>query len=139
MRSPRRSIRAGQRCSALRVLCLQDDIADRVLPMLKGAMAELGVGNPDRLSADVGPVISAEAQKRPQRPHRGDARERAMPCTSGAADGRAGTFVPPTLIEIDAVAELPGEVFGPVLHVLRYPARGHGRRWCARSTPPASA
>ena len=54
---------AGQRCSALRVLCLQDDIADRVVPMLKGAMAELGLGNPDRLSVDVGPVISAGAQK----------------------------------------------------------------------------
>ena len=54
---------AGQRCSALRVLCLQDDIADRVMPMLKGAMAELGLGNPDRLSVDVGPVISAGAQK----------------------------------------------------------------------------
>ena len=55
---------AGQRCSALRVLCLQDDIADRVLPLLKGAMAELGIGNPDRLSVDVGPVITEEAQER---------------------------------------------------------------------------
>jgi RHH-type proline utilization regulon transcriptional repressor/proline dehydrogenase/delta 1-pyrroline-5-carboxylate dehydrogenase len=53
---------AGQRCSALRVLCLQEDVADRTLAMLKGAMAELSVGNPDRLSTDVGPVIGAEAQ-----------------------------------------------------------------------------
>ena len=52
---------AGQRCSALRVLCLQDDIADRTLAMLKAAMRELTVGPPDRLSCDVGPVISAEA------------------------------------------------------------------------------
>ena len=49
---------AGQRCSALRVLCLQEDVADRVLAMLKGAMEELRVGNPDRLATDVGPVIS---------------------------------------------------------------------------------
>src|SRR5262249_22679065 len=55
---------AGQRCSALRVLCLQDDIADRVLPMLRGAMAELAVGNPECLSVDVGPVISEEARMR---------------------------------------------------------------------------
>jgi RHH-type proline utilization regulon transcriptional repressor/proline dehydrogenase/delta 1-pyrroline-5-carboxylate dehydrogenase len=54
---------AGQRCSALRVLCLQEDVADRVLTMLKGAMAELAVGNPDRLSTDVGPVITAEARR----------------------------------------------------------------------------
>ena len=54
---------AGQRCSALRLLCVQDDVADRMLTMLKGAMAELGVGNPDRLSVDVGPVISEEARK----------------------------------------------------------------------------
>src|SRR5262249_31664143 len=51
---------AGQRCWALRVLCLQEDIAERVVPMLKGALAELAVGNPDRLSTDVGPVISAD-------------------------------------------------------------------------------
>lgn len=111
---------AGQRCSALRVLCLQDDIADRVVPMLKGAMAELGLGNPDRLSVDVGPVISAGAQK-----GLNDHIERmrkAGHAVHQVAQPREthGTFVPPTLIEIDAVADLPGEVFGPVLHVLRY-------------------
>ena len=55
---------AGQRCSALRVLCLQEDIADTVMPMLEGAIDELRIGNPDRLSTDVGPVISTEAQQR---------------------------------------------------------------------------
>jgi RHH-type proline utilization regulon transcriptional repressor/proline dehydrogenase/delta 1-pyrroline-5-carboxylate dehydrogenase len=111
---------AGQRCSALRVLCLQDDIADRVVPMLKGAMAELGLGNPDRLSVDVGPVISAGAQKglndHIQRMRKAGhaVHQVALPKETH------GTFVPPTLIEIDAVADLPGEVFGPVLHVLRY-------------------
>ena len=53
---------AGQRCSALRILCLQDDVADRMLAMLKGAMAELEVGDTRKLSVDVGPVINAEAR-----------------------------------------------------------------------------
>ncbi len=112
---------AGQRCSALRLLCLQEDIAERVIAMLEGAMAELCVGNPDRLPVDVGPVISEEAAR-----HLADhvARMRtaghrihqvALPEAT-----RHDTFVPPTLIEIAAVSDLPGEVFGPVLHVLRY-------------------
>jgi RHH-type transcriptional regulator, proline utilization regulon repressor / proline dehydrogenase / delta 1-pyrroline-5-carboxylate dehydrogenase len=113
---------AGQRCSALRILCLQDDIADRVLAMLKGATDELLVGNPDRLSTDVGPVISPEAQKR-LLDHIEHMRKRghAIHQPSLPEETRTGLFVPPTLIEIKAVADLPGEVFGPVLHVLRYP------------------
>ena len=113
---------AGQRCSALRVLCLQEDIADRVVPLLEGAMAQLSVGNPDRLSVDVGPVISAEAQKRlldhiaRMRAAGHRVHQMALPLET-----QHGTFVPPTLIEIGAVSDLPGEVFGPVLHVLRYP------------------
>jgi RHH-type proline utilization regulon transcriptional repressor/proline dehydrogenase/delta 1-pyrroline-5-carboxylate dehydrogenase len=111
---------AGQRCSALRVLCLQDDIAERVMPMLKGAMAELGVGNPDRLSVDVGPVISTGAQTG-LNDHIERMRKAGHAVHQVALPKAAhGTFVPPTLIEIDAIADLPGEVFGPVLHVLRY-------------------
>ena len=112
---------AGQRCSALRVLCLQDDIADRVLPMLEGAMTELVIGNPDRLPVDVGPVITEEAQKRlldhidRMRTAGHAVHQAALP-----EETRRGTFVPPTIIEIAAVSDLPGEVFGPVLHVLRY-------------------
>ncbi len=112
---------AGQRCSALRVLCLQDDIADRVVPLLKGAMAELGLGNPDRLPVDVGPVISAGAQKGlDAHIERMRAAGHAVHQMALPEETRHGTFVPPTLIEIDSVADLPGEVFGPVLHVLRY-------------------
>uniref|UniRef100_UPI0031E13FBE trifunctional transcriptional regulator/proline dehydrogenase/L-glutamate gamma-semialdehyde dehydrogenase n=1 Tax=Inquilinus sp. TaxID=1932117 RepID=UPI0031E13FBE len=112
---------AGQRCSALRVLCLQDDVADRTLEMLTGAMKELSVGNPDRLSADVGPVIDTEA-KRGIDTHIGTMREKGrkvtqMPTPESCAQG---TFVPPTLIEIDSLDELKREVFGPVLHVIRY-------------------
>ncbi len=113
---------AGQRCSALRVLCLQEDVADPVSALLDGAMAELGIGNPDRLSVDVGPVISAEAQRRLLKHidrmrgagHR--VRQATLP-----VETRHGLFVPPTLIEIDAISDIPGEVFGPVLHVMRYP------------------
>ena len=112
---------AGQRCSALRILCLQVDVADRILTMLDGALRELAIGNPDRLSVDVGPVISAEARDG-IRQHietmraRGHAiREIALPEAT-----EHGTFIAPTIIEIGRIADVEREVFGPVLHVLRY-------------------
>src|SRR5471030_1788281 len=116
---------AGQRCSALRVLCLQEDIADTVLPMLRGAIDELSIGNPDRLSTDVGPVISSEAQQRlfnhiEQMSKSGHTVDQALL----PPETQSGLFVPPTLIEVSSIAELKHEVFGPVLHVLRY-AREH--------------
>ncbi len=114
---------AGQRCSALRVLCLQDDIAERVLEMLKGAMRELAIGDPGRLSTDVGPVIDAEARAGLER-HIESMRaagKKVFQLPAPASTVR-GTFVPPTLIEIDAIGELEGEVFGPVVHVLRFEA-----------------
>ena len=112
---------AGQRCSALRVLCLQEDVADRVLTMLKGALAELAIGNPDRLATDVGPVISAEAQARIE----GHIKHmRAQGCAVDRLplpdEATFGTFVAPTIIEIASLDQLKREVFGPVLHVLRY-------------------
>ncbi|RQH06086.1 trifunctional transcriptional regulator/proline dehydrogenase/L-glutamate gamma-semialdehyde dehydrogenase [Paraburkholderia dinghuensis] len=112
---------AGQRCSALRVLCLQEDVAERTLEMLEGAMKELAVGNPDRLSTDVGPVIDVDA-KRGIDAHVAAMREKGrnvvqLSMPEGAAQG---TFVPPTLIELDSIDELKREVFGPVLHVIRY-------------------
>jgi RHH-type proline utilization regulon transcriptional repressor/proline dehydrogenase/delta 1-pyrroline-5-carboxylate dehydrogenase len=112
---------AGQRCSALRVLCLQDDVAERTLTMLKGAMRELAVGNPDRLSTDVGPVIDADA-KRVIDTHVAAMRDkgRAITQLTMPEGGAQGTFVPPTLIELDSIDELKREVFGPVLHVVRY-------------------
>jgi RHH-type proline utilization regulon transcriptional repressor/proline dehydrogenase/delta 1-pyrroline-5-carboxylate dehydrogenase len=112
---------AGQRCSALRVLCLQDDVADRMIGMVKAAMAELEVGPPDRLAADVGPVISAEARDKILA-HVEAMRARGFAVTAaplGEACGR-GFFVAPTLIEINAVADLGREAFGPALHVLRF-------------------
>ncbi|MEE4453281.1 trifunctional transcriptional regulator/proline dehydrogenase/L-glutamate gamma-semialdehyde dehydrogenase [Novosphingobium resinovorum] len=114
---------AGQRCSALRVLCLQEDVADRTLAMLKGALAELKVGNPERLAVDIGPVITAEAQGHIER-HveamraKGCRVERVEPGV--AEDAAHGTFVAPTIIEIAGIDQLEREVFGPVLHVVRF-------------------
>ncbi len=115
---------AGQRCSALRVLCLQDEIADRTLAMLKGALAELSVGNPDRLETDIGPVISPDARDGINA-HIGRMRAagHAVHQMALPPDCAAGTFVAPTIIEIAALSDLQREVFGPVLHVLRF-ARG---------------
>ena len=112
---------AGQRCSALRILCLQEDVADRVLEMLKGAMRELVIGNPDRLSTDIGPVITAEAQATILG-HIKAMRSKGLKIEQFplADSAQHGTFVPPTIIEINSIGELKREVFGPVLHVLRY-------------------
>lgn len=114
---------AGQRCSALRVLCLQAEAADRVLAMLLGAMAQLRVGNPDRLATDVGPVIDEEARAAIQRHVDGlRARGRRVHAIEGHDPQplQAGSFVRPTVVELDSLAELGREVFGPVLHVVRY-------------------
>jgi RHH-type proline utilization regulon transcriptional repressor/proline dehydrogenase/delta 1-pyrroline-5-carboxylate dehydrogenase len=112
---------AGQRCSALRILCLQDEIADRTLAMLKGALAELRIGPTDRLAVDIGPVITAEAKANIEA-HIAAMRGRGRRVEQLALPDECanGTFVPPTIIELERVAELEREVFGPVLHVVRY-------------------
>ena len=112
---------AGQRCSALRILCVQEDVADRTVGMLWGAMNELAVGNPDRLSTDVGPVITAEARDRIQAHVEAmAAKGHKVRALELPAETRHGTFVAPTMIEIGRIADVEQEVFGPVLHVLRY-------------------
>jgi len=112
---------AGQRCSALRILCLQEDIADRVLHMLKGALRELTIGDPRRLCVDVGPVITAAAAKGIAG-HVAAMRARGFRVEQLALppETTGGSFVPPTLIEIGGVSDVAREVFGPVLHVVRY-------------------
>jgi RHH-type proline utilization regulon transcriptional repressor/proline dehydrogenase/delta 1-pyrroline-5-carboxylate dehydrogenase len=112
---------AGQRCSALRIMCLQEEIAERTLNMLRAAMQELRLGDPADLATDIGPVIDNEAQRRLLE-HIDDMRRRGrqvwqLPLPAAAA---AGCFVPPTLIEIASLDDLPGEVFGPVVHVLGF-------------------
>ncbi|EPC7252700.1 trifunctional transcriptional regulator/proline dehydrogenase/L-glutamate gamma-semialdehyde dehydrogenase [Cronobacter sakazakii] len=117
---------AGQRCSALRVLCLQEEIADHTLTMLKGAMAECRMGNPGRLTTDIGPVIDAEAKagiERHIQAMRAKGRKVFQAARDNSADARewqTGTFVMPTLIELESFDEMKKEVFGPVLHVVRY-------------------
>lgn len=112
---------AGQRCSALRVLCLQEEVADRTMDMLLGAMQELTIGNPGRLNVDIGPVIDADARDVLDK-HIGNMRRAGHKITQLPlpAECAHGTFVSPTLIEIGSLDELKREVFGPVLHVLRY-------------------
>ena len=115
---------AGQRCSALRVLCVQEEVADRMVEMLRGGMAELEVGNPESLAVDVGPVID-EAAKSMLESHIEAMRTRGHGVYQVAGHVRKtqqakGTFVPPTLIEIDRLDQLEREVFGPVLHVMRF-------------------
>lgn len=115
---------AGQRCSALRVLYLQEDVADHILTMLKGAMAELRVGKPQLLNTDVGPVIDRTAQSR-LLAHIEKMKAAAksyyqVPITAEVEQN--GIFVPPTLLEIDHISQIEHEVFGPVLHVIRFNA-----------------
>jgi len=116
---------AGQRCSALRVAFVQEDIAGPLLQMLQGAMAELRVGDPALLETDIGPVIDVTAQQHLLKHIEAmqQLTKRFFYQTPIKADLAAkGTFVPPTVIEIDSLVQLPGEVFGPVLHVIRYAA-----------------
>jgi len=113
---------AGQRCSALRLLCLQEEIADRIVTMLKGALAELSLGRTDFLRNDIGPVITAEAAANINR-HIEDMRAKGYKVTQMElkADAAAeGSFVAPAIIEIPSAAALTKEVFGPVLHIVRY-------------------
>jgi RHH-type proline utilization regulon transcriptional repressor/proline dehydrogenase/delta 1-pyrroline-5-carboxylate dehydrogenase len=115
---------AGQRCSALRVLCVQDDVAGRVIAMLGGAMRELRVGDPAQLSTDVGPIID-ESARRALESHVARMRREARPIAHTPLDADVaarGVFVAPHAFEIPSLDVLQGEVFGPVLHVLRYAA-----------------
>jgi RHH-type transcriptional regulator, proline utilization regulon repressor / proline dehydrogenase / delta 1-pyrroline-5-carboxylate dehydrogenase len=115
---------AGQRCSALRVLCLQEDIAPRVLRLLEGCMDELVVGDPALLETDVGPAIDTEARAVLERHAAAIVRGARWShrCRLDPATQR-GTFVAPLAVQIDSLGALEREVFGPILHVLTYRAR----------------
>ena len=114
---------AGQRCSALRLLYVQDDIADRLLPMLTGAMAELRIGDPGLLATDVGPVIDEPARQALERHAARMAREgRLLYECPLPAETEHGTFLAPRAFEIDSARRLEREVFGPILHIVRWRA-----------------
>jgi len=114
---------AGQRCSALRVLYVQEDIAPRLLEMLSGAMAELVLGDPTEMRTDIGPVIDLDAKHNLER-HVDWLRNNARliyrcPLPSNL---HSDLFFPPQVWEIDGIGQLEREVFGPILHVVRYRA-----------------
>ena len=120
---------AGQRCSACRILCVQEEVADNLIELLQGTMAELVVGNPLHVTTDVGPVIDADA-KRSLEAH--IERMSAEPTAtilaqtpmsaSSVVSEEHSTFVLPTAIEVKSIDVIGGEHFGPILHVLRYQA-----------------
>ena len=113
---------AGQRCSALRILCVQDDVANTMISMIKGAMEHLVVGDPAYLSTDVGPIIDQEALANLV-DYQSSMAPIAMGITSTPYDHRLddyGTFLAPTLIELPDIDHIHTEAFGPILHVVRY-------------------
>jgi len=115
---------AGQRCSALRLLCVQEDVAGRIIEMIEGAAAELKLGDPREPSTHVGPVIDADAKVRLDRWIEDmDGQGRVTFGWDNAEDlPGAGTFVAPTIVTLDRARDLKEEVFGPVLHVVRWRA-----------------
>jgi RHH-type proline utilization regulon transcriptional repressor/proline dehydrogenase/delta 1-pyrroline-5-carboxylate dehydrogenase len=114
---------AGQRCSALRLLCVQEDVADRMIEMIAGAARELVLGDPRDPATHVGPVIDDDAELRLDRWIADKAGQGRVMFRWD--DGRAlphGRFVPPAMIRLDRASDLQEEVFGPVLHVVRWRA-----------------
>ncbi|QOZ32202.1 bifunctional proline dehydrogenase/L-glutamate gamma-semialdehyde dehydrogenase PutA [Bradyrhizobium sp. CCBAU 53421] len=114
---------AGQRCSALRLLFVQDDVADRMIEMIAGAARELKIGDPSEPSTHIGPVIDAEAKQRLDA-HIARMKQEARVHLAGEAP--AGNFVAPHIFELSSASQLREEVFGPILHVVRYRAERLG-------------
>ncbi len=114
---------AGQRCSALRVLFLQDDVADKMLDLILGAMDELKIGDPMNPETDIGPVIDEDARANLEKHSARISREakflRQLPL---GPEHEHGVFFAPRVFEIERLSQLTHEVFGPVLHVVRYQA-----------------
>jgi RHH-type proline utilization regulon transcriptional repressor/proline dehydrogenase/delta 1-pyrroline-5-carboxylate dehydrogenase len=111
---------AGQRCSALRLLCVQEDIADRIFEMVAGAARELGLGDPRDPATHIGPVIDSEAKEKLERwISRAEQSGAVLFRFDGNMPAR-GTYVAPAILELNTARELKEEVFGPVLHVVRW-------------------
>ncbi|WWO99898.1 MAG: trifunctional transcriptional regulator/proline dehydrogenase/L-glutamate gamma-semialdehyde dehydrogenase [Candidatus Dasytiphilus stammeri] len=114
---------AGQRCSALRLLCIQEEVADQTLNMLRGAIAEYRIGNPDRLTTDIGPVINMQSKKNIElhiQAMQSKGFKIYQPKIFNDSIHPNSNFVLPTLIEINKISELQTEVFGPILHIVRF-------------------
>ena len=113
---------AGQRCSALRILCVQEEVADEIITMIKGALEHLVVGDPIHLSSDVGPIIDEEAKLNLDN-HILNMRNENYSILSAQLDSRLedyGTFFPPTIVDIPSINNINIEAFGPILHIIRY-------------------
>ncbi len=110
---------AGQRCSALRILYIQDDIADRQIEMIVGAAKELKLGDPTLLETDIGPVIDSRALDG-LNAHITDFKNNKACLFAGELPDLNGTFVAPHIFELNQMDELKGEVFGPILHIIRF-------------------
>ncbi|MCR9195875.1 MAG: bifunctional proline dehydrogenase/L-glutamate gamma-semialdehyde dehydrogenase PutA, partial [Hyphomonas sp.] len=118
---------AGQRCSACRIVCVQEDIADAFNTMLAGAVADLTVGNPSNLRSDLGPVIDLDAKARIDG-HVDAMRQRFPVVAEGKSEQPLdGTFINPIAFELQEIADLKEEIFGPVLHIVRYKAKDFDR------------
>jgi RHH-type proline utilization regulon transcriptional repressor/proline dehydrogenase/delta 1-pyrroline-5-carboxylate dehydrogenase len=115
---------AGQRCSALRLLCLQDDVADRMLEMIAGAARELALGDPRDPATHVGPVIDADSKNRLDRwiAEMASRKRIVFRWDHFKPLPPRGLFVPPTIVALDSARDLKEEVFGPILHVVRWRA-----------------
>ena len=111
---------AGQRCSALRILCLQEEIADSMIEMLLGAAAELRVGDPMTLATDIGPVIDASARAALEAHLAAFPANRVLARIPLSPECEDGSFFAPAIVAIESIDELTHEAFGPILHVLRY-------------------
>jgi RHH-type proline utilization regulon transcriptional repressor/proline dehydrogenase/delta 1-pyrroline-5-carboxylate dehydrogenase len=111
----------GQRCSALRLLCVQEDVADKQLEMIAGAMKEMRIGDPGLLSTDVGPAID-EPSLEMLKAHKSEMEERFRKIgeTPLRDASETGLFFPPCAFELDEIGQLEKEVFGPILHVVRF-------------------
>jgi RHH-type proline utilization regulon transcriptional repressor/proline dehydrogenase/delta 1-pyrroline-5-carboxylate dehydrogenase len=119
---------AGQRCSALRVLFVQDDVADQIIAMIAGAMQALVIGNPSDLATDVGPVIDSDAKKAlDEHLYWLDTNAKRLCRLDLPPEAKHGTFVSPAMYEINSLRDLNRENFGPILHVIRFAAEDLGR------------
>jgi RHH-type proline utilization regulon transcriptional repressor/proline dehydrogenase/delta 1-pyrroline-5-carboxylate dehydrogenase len=117
---------AGQRCSALRLLCVQEDVADRIVEMIAGAAKELALGDPRDPATQVGPVIDDDAKQKLDRWLAAMAAQNRviLRWDEGRVLPPRGLFVPPSMIRLDRARDLQDEVFGPILHVVRWRADG---------------
>lgn len=114
---------AGQRCSALRVLFVQEEMAPKLLEMLQGYMAELSIGDPSLLATDIGPVIDSDALAMLKNHFTTMQQQATLLAQVAMPDAMQGHYFAPCAFELSDLSLLKGEVFGPILHVIRYPAR----------------